>query len=547
MGTANVTLFAKWTAIPAETYPVTYNANGATGGTIPAAQTKTQDVSLTLAANSGNLVKTGFTFAGWNTTIAGNGTNYAVNSAYTANATVILYAKWTATPVNGVCGATNNLCTAGTSVDVADTDTQYKWTCEGNNGGNDASCTINKSLPPTIVSVTSSKANGSYREGTVIPVSVEFSQPVTVVGIPTLTLETGTTDAIVSYKEKAADGKTLIFEYTVAATHTSNDLNYLSTTALALPASASIKDTTTNTNATLALPALASTVSLAGSKALVIDTTAPGAPAAPIVPLQANISLSSTETGTYIATGNTITINIPCTTGQRVKIYLGTSLSALDSMECPASNLTIFTPSLASQSGYYYYTATISDAAGNESSRSSAITVFKQTTSNAPGTPDLDPLFDLGVSSTDNLTSEVQPRFTLTCTSGATVNMYDNATLIGTASCVANTTQILPIQPLSTGVHSITAKQIINGITSAASGALTLSIDTAPLNVTLARAADQSEPATSSTIKFTATFSRPIDANSFICSDVTVTNGVCNTVVLLSGNTYTINITATTA
>jgi hypothetical protein len=216
-------------------------------------------------------------------------------------------------------------------------------------------------------------------------------------------------------------------------------------------------------------------------------------------------------------------------------------------MECPASNLTIFTPSLASQSGYYYYTATISDAAGNESSRSSAITVFKQTTSNAPGTPDLDPLFDLGVSSTDNLTSEVQPRFTLTCTSGATVNMYDNATLIGTASCVANTTQILPIQPLSTGVHSITAKQIINGITSAASGALTLSIDTAPLNVTLARAADQSEPATSSTIKFTATFSRPIDANSFICSDVTVTNGVCNTVVLLSGNTYTINITATTA
>jgi uncharacterized repeat protein (TIGR02543 family) len=85
---------------PAVTYPVTYNANGATGGTIPAAQTKTNGVTLTLAANSGNLVKTGYTFAGWNTTIAGNGTNYAVSSAYTANSAVILYAKWTAIPVN---------------------------------------------------------------------------------------------------------------------------------------------------------------------------------------------------------------------------------------------------------------------------------------------------------------------------------------------------------------------------------------------------------------------------------------------------------------
>ena len=92
MGTANVTLYAKWTQ---DTYAVTYIANGATSGTIPAAQTKTHGVNLTLATNSGNLAKTGYTFAGWNTQIDANGTNYAVGASYTANVPVILYAKWT--------------------------------------------------------------------------------------------------------------------------------------------------------------------------------------------------------------------------------------------------------------------------------------------------------------------------------------------------------------------------------------------------------------------------------------------------------------------
>ena len=42
-----------------------------------------------------------------------------------------------------------------------------------------------------------------------------------------------------------------------------------------------------------------------------------------------------------------------------------------------------------------------------------------------------------------------------------------------------------------------------------------------------------------------ATFSKSIDATSFACSDVTVTNGTCNSITPLSGNAYTLNITAT--
>ena len=88
---AAITLYAKWTP---NTYTVSYNANSATSGTPPASQTKTNDVNLTLATNSGNLARTGYAFAGWNTTTNGTGADYAVGATYTANASATLYAKW---------------------------------------------------------------------------------------------------------------------------------------------------------------------------------------------------------------------------------------------------------------------------------------------------------------------------------------------------------------------------------------------------------------------------------------------------------------------
>ena len=82
------------TSGPPVTYTVTYDANGATSGSVPAAQTKTQGVALTLAANTGSLVKTGYSFAGWNTAANGAGTDYAVNNSYTTDAPLTLYAIW---------------------------------------------------------------------------------------------------------------------------------------------------------------------------------------------------------------------------------------------------------------------------------------------------------------------------------------------------------------------------------------------------------------------------------------------------------------------
>jgi uncharacterized repeat protein (TIGR02543 family) len=78
----------------ATTYTITYYANDASSGTVPVVQTKTQAVAVTLATNSGNLTKTGYAFAGWNTKSDGTGTDYAAGAVYTVNENVSLYAKW---------------------------------------------------------------------------------------------------------------------------------------------------------------------------------------------------------------------------------------------------------------------------------------------------------------------------------------------------------------------------------------------------------------------------------------------------------------------
>jgi hypothetical protein len=82
-------------------YSVTYNANetqhqaGVTSGSVPSTTTHASGAVVTVAANSGNLARQGFTFAGWNTAADGTGTTYAAGSGtltLTTNRT--LFAKW---------------------------------------------------------------------------------------------------------------------------------------------------------------------------------------------------------------------------------------------------------------------------------------------------------------------------------------------------------------------------------------------------------------------------------------------------------------------
>jgi uncharacterized protein YceK len=78
----------------AETYTVSYDANGATSGTTPEPQPKTPGVDLTLATNSGNLQRTGDSFLGWNSAADGSGTDFDEGATYTTDADMTLYPRW---------------------------------------------------------------------------------------------------------------------------------------------------------------------------------------------------------------------------------------------------------------------------------------------------------------------------------------------------------------------------------------------------------------------------------------------------------------------
>ncbi len=88
------------------TYPlcnsatITYDANGATTGTAPTDPNSPYTLvngqkNIELLYNTGNLVKTGYTFDGWNTTADGSGISYSEGGTFTLTENTVLYAKWT--------------------------------------------------------------------------------------------------------------------------------------------------------------------------------------------------------------------------------------------------------------------------------------------------------------------------------------------------------------------------------------------------------------------------------------------------------------------
>ena len=78
------------------TYNITYDGNGSTGGTVPANQTGVTGRNFAVSGNTGTLVRTGYTFAGWNTAQNGTGTSYSAGATILMpNGGTTLYAMWT--------------------------------------------------------------------------------------------------------------------------------------------------------------------------------------------------------------------------------------------------------------------------------------------------------------------------------------------------------------------------------------------------------------------------------------------------------------------
>lgn len=90
----DVTLYARWQA--RQTYTITYNGNGNTGGSVPVDNTQYESLAqVTVLGNTGTLVKTGYLFDGWNTQADGNGTKREAGDTFQiGSANVTLYAQW---------------------------------------------------------------------------------------------------------------------------------------------------------------------------------------------------------------------------------------------------------------------------------------------------------------------------------------------------------------------------------------------------------------------------------------------------------------------
>lgn len=83
----NITLYAIWSA---DSYTVTYNANGGSGA--PSTQTKTHGINLTLSSTKPT--RTNYNFLGWGTSSGSTTVSYSPGSTYSNNASITLYAIW---------------------------------------------------------------------------------------------------------------------------------------------------------------------------------------------------------------------------------------------------------------------------------------------------------------------------------------------------------------------------------------------------------------------------------------------------------------------
>ncbi len=130
-------------------------------------------------------------------------------------------------------------------------------------------------IKPYITKVSSANPDGTYGAGIHLRVKVTFSEPVTVIGVPSLLLNLTSAGREALYN--STDGNDLLFDYTTVADDRTADLDYLNTT-LTLNGG-TIRDVG-STNAILTLPVAGGVGSLAANAAIVVNDgpTGPGKP-----------------------------------------------------------------------------------------------------------------------------------------------------------------------------------------------------------------------------------------------------------------------------
>ncbi len=268
----------------------------------------------------------------------------------------------------------------------------------------------------------------------------------------------------------AAAGATVnLFDGAAPAGSATADVNGAWSITTAALADGSHALTATSTTANGTSPA-------SGTLTVKIDTAAPLAPSTPDMTAASDNGASNTDNVTSIATPTFVGVAAN-EAGGVVTLYEGAVVlgtSAVDS----SGNWSVTSTALSP--GNHAITAITTDAAGNLGSISSALPVsIVAGPPAAPSTPDLAATSDTGVSSTDNLTNDNTPTLAGTAAAGSTINLYDGAAQVGSATADVNGAWAITTAALADGSHALTATSTTANGTSPASGTLTVKIDTA--------------------------------------------------------------------
>ena len=129
--TADTVMYAKWTI---KTYTLTYTGNGNTGGSVPAtASPYDSNATVTIAANTGNLIKTGYDFNGWNSSREGTGSGFSPGTTLKIRSDTTLYVKWNIKQYT-VTYLGNNQSSGTAPVDAVQHDSNSTVLVAGNTG-----------------------------------------------------------------------------------------------------------------------------------------------------------------------------------------------------------------------------------------------------------------------------------------------------------------------------------------------------------------------------------------------------------------------------
>lgn len=186
---------------------------------------------------------------------------------------------------------------------------------------------------------------------------------------------------------------------------------------------------------------------------ILVDTTAPAAPAGLDLATDDDTGVSNSDNLTNRTTGLTITGTAEA--GARVELFAdGKSVGVATA----GSNGT-FSRDIALAEGAHSITAKATDAAGNVSEASEAITITVDATAPlAPTGLDLDPADDDGVSNSDNITSQTSD-LTISgmAEAGSTIEILDGSEIIATATVGSNGLFVVDVD-LDLGIHQLTAR-----------------------------------------------------------------------------------------